>query len=119
MPVRRVVIDHLAIGVADLDRSRAFYRGALAPLGFSELSERKDVPDVAFGPEGLDDFIISLAYSGGAPVHIAFAAESPDQVDAFFAAAIAAGGHDNGASRGATGVLGRLLRSVRARPRRQ
>jgi catechol 2,3-dioxygenase-like lactoylglutathione lyase family enzyme len=97
MPVRRVVTDHLTIGVPDLDRSRSFYRAALAPLGFLELGERKDVPDVAFGPEGLDDFIISLAYPVSAPIHVAFAAESPGQVDAFFAAAIAAGGRDNGA----------------------
>jgi catechol 2,3-dioxygenase-like lactoylglutathione lyase family enzyme len=97
MPIRRVVIDHLTIGVADLERSRAFYRTALSPLGFSELNERKAVPDIAFGPQGLDDFVISLAYKVTAPVHVAFAAESPDQVDAFYAAAIAAGGRDNGA----------------------
>jgi catechol 2,3-dioxygenase-like lactoylglutathione lyase family enzyme len=97
MPVRRIVIDHLAIGVADLDRSRAFYARALAPLGFVELYEGKDGRDVAFGPEGLDDFAISLAYPAGAPIHVAFAADSPQQVDEFYAAAIAAGGRDNGA----------------------
>src|SRR5450755_2782204 len=97
MPVRRVVIDHLAIGVADLDRSRAFYARALAPLGFVELGEGKDGRDVAFGPEGIDDFAISLAYPVGAPIHLAFAADSPRQVDEFYAAAIAAGGRDNGA----------------------
>ncbi|MGO9907218.1 MAG: VOC family protein [Solirubrobacteraceae bacterium] len=97
MPVRRIVIDHLAIGVADLARSRAFYAQALAPLGFVELSEGKDGRDVAFGPAGLDDFAISLAYPLGAPIHVAFAADSPQQVDEFYAAAIAAGGRDNGA----------------------
>ncbi len=97
MPVRRVVIDHLVIGVADLDRSRAFYARALAPLGFVELNESKDGRQVAFGPEDLDDFMISLAYPVGAPVHVAFAADSPGQVDAFYAAAIAAGGRENGA----------------------
>lgn len=97
MPVRRIVIDHLAIGVADLARSRAFYAQALAPLGFVELSEGKDGRDVAFGPAGLDDFAISLAYPVGAPIHVAFAADSPQQVDEFYAAAIAAGGRDNGA----------------------
>ena len=97
MPVRRIVIDHLAIGVADLDRSRAFYARALAPLGFVELGEGKDGRDVAFGPEGIDDFVISLAYPVGAPIHLAFAADSSRQVDEFYAAAIAAGGRDNGA----------------------
>jgi catechol 2,3-dioxygenase-like lactoylglutathione lyase family enzyme len=52
---------------------------------------------VAFGPEGLDDFVISLAYPTGAPIHVAFAADSPRQVDEFYAAAIATGGRDNGA----------------------
>lgn len=96
MPIRRVVIDHVTIGVTDLERSRTFYQASLAPLGFSELGRRSHVPDIAFGPEDLDDFVISLAYPAGAPVHVAFAAESPDQVDAFHAAALAAGGRDNG-----------------------
>jgi catechol 2,3-dioxygenase-like lactoylglutathione lyase family enzyme len=69
----------------------------LAPLGFVELNEGEDGRDVAFGPEGLDDFVISLAYPPGAPIHVAFAADSRQQVDAFYAAAIAAGGRDNGA----------------------
>jgi catechol 2,3-dioxygenase-like lactoylglutathione lyase family enzyme len=97
MPVRRIVIDHIAIGVADLDRSRAFYARSLAPLGFAELYESDDGRQVAFGPEELDDFVISLDYPAGAQVHVAFAADSPRQVDEFYAAAIAAGGRDNGA----------------------
>ncbi len=96
MPIRRVVIDHLVVGVADLQRSRAFYARALAPLGFVELGEGKDGRSVAFGPAGLDDFIISVDYSAGASIHVAFAAESPEQVDQFHVAAIAAGGRDNG-----------------------
>jgi catechol 2,3-dioxygenase-like lactoylglutathione lyase family enzyme len=97
MPTRRVVIDHVSIGVADLERSRAFYAAALAPLGFSELTQYEAGRDAAFGPEGLDDFAISLVYPPGGSVHVAFAADSPEQVDAFHAAALAAGGRDNGA----------------------
>jgi catechol 2,3-dioxygenase-like lactoylglutathione lyase family enzyme len=96
-PVRRVVIDHITVGVSDLARSRAFYRAALAPLGFAELSEETDESEgVAFGPPGMDDFIISTAYEPGTN-HVAFAAESREQVRAFHAAALAAGGRDNGA----------------------
>lgn len=63
MPTRRVVIDHLAIGVSDLAASRAFYLAALAPLGFGELSAwSEDREDLAFGPERFDDFIISTKY---------------------------------------------------------
>lgn len=97
MPRRRVVIDHLTIGVSDLDRSRAFYTRALLPLGFAEIgSWSKAKAEVAFGLEEADDFAISLKYGTGAPVHVAFAADRRDQVDAFYAAALAAGGTDNG-----------------------
>ena len=50
-----------------------------------------------FGPEGIDDFAISTSYEPGPGIHIAFAAESREEVDAFHAAALAAGGRDNGA----------------------
>jgi catechol 2,3-dioxygenase-like lactoylglutathione lyase family enzyme len=97
MPVRRVVIDHVSIGVSDLSRSIEFYTRALAPLGFEQLGAwQEGSPDVAFGPPGLDDFAISLNYPTGAPVHVCFAADTREQVDAFHAAALAAGGRDNG-----------------------
>jgi catechol 2,3-dioxygenase-like lactoylglutathione lyase family enzyme len=97
MPVRRVVIDHMSIGVSDLDRSRAFYRAALEPLGFVELGPwREDMRESSFGAEGLDDFAVSLEYPANGGGHIAFAADNRQQVNAFHNAAIAAGGRDNG-----------------------
>jgi catechol 2,3-dioxygenase-like lactoylglutathione lyase family enzyme len=96
MPVRRVVIDHITLGVRDLARSRAFYLAALAPLGFEQIGEwREGMREVAIGPPGLDDFILSLDYEPGT-THVAFAAEDREQVHAFHAAALAAGGRDNG-----------------------
>jgi catechol 2,3-dioxygenase-like lactoylglutathione lyase family enzyme len=98
MPVRRVVIDHIAVGVSDLPRSIEFYTQALAPLGFQRLGPWSEgARSVAFGPEDLDDFAISLDYPTGAGVHVCFAADNREQVDAFHAAALAAGGRDNGA----------------------
>jgi catechol 2,3-dioxygenase-like lactoylglutathione lyase family enzyme len=98
MPERRVVIDHLAVGVSDLARSREFYSRALEPLGFAEIgSWSEENNEVAFGAEGLDDFAISTRYQPVGAVHIAFAADRREQVDAFHAAALAAGGRDNGA----------------------
>lgn len=98
MPIRTVVIDHLTIGVADLERSGEFYRRTLATLGFRDFGPWPGGGrDLAFGTDGADDFAISLEYGPGAPVHIAFAAERREQVDAFHAAALAAGGTDNGA----------------------
>jgi catechol 2,3-dioxygenase-like lactoylglutathione lyase family enzyme len=98
MPRRRVVIDHLTVGVSDLARSRDFYLPALLPLGFTQIGAWRDGErEIEFGLEEAADFAISTAYATGAPVHIAFAADRREQVDAFYMAAIAAGGRDNGA----------------------
>jgi catechol 2,3-dioxygenase-like lactoylglutathione lyase family enzyme len=98
VPRRRVVIDHVTVGVSDLERSRAFYARALLPLGFSEIAvSPAGLPEVEFGLEEAPNFAISTAYPTGAPVHVAFAADRREQVDAFHAAALAAGGRDNGA----------------------
>jgi catechol 2,3-dioxygenase-like lactoylglutathione lyase family enzyme len=100
VPRRRVVIDHVSVGVSDLARSRAFYAQALTPLGFAEIGPwREGAREVAFGLDEADDFAISAEYPTGAPVHVAFAADRREQVDAFHAAALAAGGRDNGAPR--------------------
>jgi catechol 2,3-dioxygenase-like lactoylglutathione lyase family enzyme len=97
MPSRRIVIDHMSIGVSDLRASRRFYLAALAPLGFVEQgSWSDDAREAAFGPDDLDDFAISTNYPATAGGHVAFAADSREQVDAFYDAAIAAGGADNG-----------------------
>ena len=97
MPSRRVVIDHMAIGVSDLSASRRFYLQALAPLGFVELGNwSEDARETAFGPDDLDDFAISTNYPATAGGHVAFAADSREQVDAFYEAALAAGGTGNG-----------------------
>lgn len=100
MPRRRVVIDHISVGVSDLARSRDFYRRALTPLGFAEIGPWREGGDqVTFGLEEASDFAISTAYATGAPVHVAFAADRREQVDAFYAAALEAGGRDNGPPR--------------------
>ena len=96
MPRRRIVIDHVSVGVSDLARSREFYRRALTPLGFAEIGAwREGASAVVFGLDEAGDFIISTAY----PVcglHVAFAADRREQVDAFYAAALEAGAGDNG-----------------------
>jgi catechol 2,3-dioxygenase-like lactoylglutathione lyase family enzyme len=97
LPARRVVIDHVSLGVSDLARSRDFYRRALAPLGFEELGAwSEEAHEIAFGPKGLDDFGISTRYPAGS-IHVAFAADSEEQVREFYAEALRAGGRDNGA----------------------
>jgi catechol 2,3-dioxygenase-like lactoylglutathione lyase family enzyme len=92
-------IDHVTIEVTDYEASRAFYQRALAPLDVtcSEVtSPDSGLPEAVFGPPGAEDFIISPGQPA-APIHIAFVAPGRATVDAFHAAAIAAGGVDNGA----------------------
>jgi catechol 2,3-dioxygenase-like lactoylglutathione lyase family enzyme len=92
-------LDHVGFAVADYPRSKAFYEAALAPLGVELLLEFSDAA-AGFGRSGAarPSFFIE---AHGEPVrgrlHVAFAAESRKQVDAFHAAALAAGGTDNGA----------------------
>jgi catechol 2,3-dioxygenase-like lactoylglutathione lyase family enzyme len=92
-------IDHVNIPVADLEASGAFYGAALAPLGFKLVFEGIESLGFGRGDGGGDDEPIALRL-GNPPnrgSHIAFSATSRAQVDAFHAAALAAGGHDNGA----------------------
>jgi catechol 2,3-dioxygenase-like lactoylglutathione lyase family enzyme len=91
------VLDHVGIGVADYERSKAFYEKALAPLGYSLLMEFSGAA-AGFGSDGKPSFFLE---AHGEPargrLHIAFSAASRDLVDAFHAAALEAGGTDNGA----------------------
>jgi catechol 2,3-dioxygenase-like lactoylglutathione lyase family enzyme len=94
-----IMLDHVGFAVADYARSKAFYEKALAPLGFTLLLEFSGAA-AGFGKDdgGRPGFFIE---AHGEPVrgrlHIALKAESRAQVDAFYGAAIEAGGIDNGA----------------------
>jgi catechol 2,3-dioxygenase-like lactoylglutathione lyase family enzyme len=93
----RLLIDHLAVGVRDYEQSRTFYQRALAPLGIEMVAEvDADNRAAGFGRDGRDDFWIDEGRPLGR-MHVAFAAVSSDEVDAFHAAALEAGGRDNGA----------------------
>ena len=97
------MIDHMGIAVSDIARSRRFYEAALGPLGMSVQMEA--TPDqtesggtaLGFGVPGEKIFWIADQETPGEGTHVAFRAESREQVDAFHAAALAAGGRDNGA----------------------
>jgi catechol 2,3-dioxygenase-like lactoylglutathione lyase family enzyme len=98
MAEKRADIDHLTIGVSDLARSREFYERALAPLGLGRAQTTQALPnEVEFGDGEKHPFAISTDYPVGAPVHVAFGAQSTGQVQAFYEAALAAGATDNGA----------------------
>jgi len=91
------MLDHLGLDVADYDRSKAFYEQALAPLGLAILME--PVPGVG-GFGGRDGKPFFWIGNRGRPaqtgVHVAFTAQSREEVDAFHAAALEAGASDNG-----------------------
>lgn len=93
------MFDHLSIGVKTLGRSGAFYDAVLRPLGFRRLYEGK--AGLGYGADNPRFWIEQVAkpvppdpQSG---LHICFRAPSRAAVDAFHAAALAAGGGDNGA----------------------
>jgi catechol 2,3-dioxygenase-like lactoylglutathione lyase family enzyme len=91
--VRQPFIDHVTLTVSDLDASREFYERALEPFGI-HVSRFED-GDVAIGPEGSEDLVLR-AGEPQAAVHVAFMANDEGTVDAFHAAALEAGGRDNG-----------------------
>jgi catechol 2,3-dioxygenase-like lactoylglutathione lyase family enzyme len=85
-------IDHLAIPVRNMTASTRFYAAALAPFGI-EMTEVEGAVGFHLGDV---DFFVTEG-EPAAPMHIAFAAPDRATVDAFHAAALAAGGRDNGA----------------------
>ena len=89
----RCLFDHVSLPVRDLARSRAFYERALQPFGV-RVVESSLGPGFAIDDRG--DFWIREQEMAAGSVHIAFAAPDRETVDAFHAAAVEAGGVDNG-----------------------
>jgi catechol 2,3-dioxygenase-like lactoylglutathione lyase family enzyme len=90
-----VRIDHMALDVADYERSKAFYEQALAPLGIKLLLEH-EVGLCGFGGDFPFFWIGQRGLGPQTGVHVAFTARDREMVAAFHAAALAAGGSDNG-----------------------
>lgn len=93
------ILSHISIGTNDFDRATAFYDAVLATLGIGRLMAFPGA--VAYG-RAYPEFWVQTPIDGrpatvGNGTHVAFLAASPDQVDAFHAAAVAAGATDDGA----------------------
>ena len=99
------MIDHVGFAVSDIDRSRAFYEAALAPLGITLIM---DIPPkqnaqggggraLGFGTPENPFFWVADNQRVGEGTHVAIKVDRRALVDAFHEAAIAAGGRDNGA----------------------
>ena len=97
------MIDHIGFSVSDYARAKAFYLKALAPLGYVLVMEvgadrtESRTPAAGFGAGGKPDFWIGGEGKLEKPVHVALQTKDRATVDAFYRAAIAAGGKDNGA----------------------
>lgn len=97
------MIDHVGIAVTEVERSRRFYSEALAPLGIVEMmafgpdQTESGGTAVGFGSDGKPFFWIGDNEKVGEGTHIAFTVRHRQEVDAFYAAALASGGRDNGA----------------------
>jgi len=89
------MFDHVSFPVRDAVKSRAFYTAALEPLGIGVAVEFPG--EVGFGKRGRPQFWLGGEGTPPGGVHIAFTAATRADVDAFYHAAIAAGGLDNGA----------------------
>ena len=89
------MIDHIVVNVRNLSASRRFYDQALAPLGYRLI---KEFPGgIGYGMGAKADLWMIQREPPSAEVHVAFACGTRSLVDAFHAAALAAGGKDNGA----------------------
>jgi catechol 2,3-dioxygenase-like lactoylglutathione lyase family enzyme len=89
------MLDHIIISVADYPASRAFYEKALAPLGYHVVMEMQGA--AGFGILEKPDFFIRQGEAVAPTIHLAFTSRDRETVDAFHAAALEAGGKDNGA----------------------
>jgi catechol 2,3-dioxygenase-like lactoylglutathione lyase family enzyme len=98
------ILDHVSLMVSDYARSKAFYEKVLAPLGIKLIMEYGEAG--GFGRDTKPDFWIAKGPASFqtpeqvriiTPTHLAFAARSREEVDAFYRAALEAGGKDFGA----------------------
>jgi catechol 2,3-dioxygenase-like lactoylglutathione lyase family enzyme len=89
-----MVIDHIGLAVSDYEKSKQFFTQALAPLGIELVMEVEGW--AGLGRAGKPEFWFGCHTQPQQAVHIAFTAQNREQVRAFHAAAIAAGGKDNG-----------------------
>lgn len=96
--LEKLMFDHVKFGVTDFIAGKAFFLEALAPLGITVVAEGPPSYGVELcQPEGNVSLILFQTQEKPAHLHLAFTAENRAQVDAFYRAALAAGGKDNGA----------------------
>jgi catechol 2,3-dioxygenase-like lactoylglutathione lyase family enzyme len=92
------MLDHVSIGVADLSRAKKFYDAVLRPLGYHCVMEAGG--SLGYGPAAAGFWVSAVAHpvppDADSGLHFCFLAPTRQSVDAFYAAALANGGRDNG-----------------------
>jgi catechol 2,3-dioxygenase-like lactoylglutathione lyase family enzyme len=91
------MFDHVGLNVRDFAASRAFYEGALAPLGYHVVMDFPEWKAAGFGTDDKPTLWLSQREPYGTGTHVAFTCDERATVDAFYEAALGAGGKDNGA----------------------
>lgn len=92
------MFDHVKFGVSDYAASKAFFLRALEPIGVAVVAEGSSpAVGVELSPKGKASLCLYQTDEKPAHLHLAFVAENRSQVDAFYRAALEAGGKDNGA----------------------
>jgi catechol 2,3-dioxygenase-like lactoylglutathione lyase family enzyme len=91
------MIDHVGLNVTDYQTSKRFFEHALAPLGYRVVMDFPEHGAAGFGTDGKPEFWVAARDPRGTGTHVAFVVPDRATVDAFHAAALAAGGEDNGA----------------------
>jgi catechol 2,3-dioxygenase-like lactoylglutathione lyase family enzyme len=89
-----MIIDHIGLSIANYDLSKTFYSKALAPLGIELVMEVQGW--AGYGRNQKPEFWFAMQRETQRPMHIAFAAETREQVRAFYRDALAAGARENG-----------------------
>jgi catechol 2,3-dioxygenase-like lactoylglutathione lyase family enzyme len=89
-----MILDHIGFSVSNYEKSKEFFGKALAPIGVTLISETHGW--AGFGRNGKPELWFGAGEQPQHPMHLAFLAESREQVRQFYAAALAAGAQDNG-----------------------
>ena len=89
------MFDHVVFGVSDYAASKRFFLKALEPIGMAVVSEASS--GIELSADGKSSLCIRRAGEKSGHLHLAFTAETREQVQAFYRAALEAGGKDNGA----------------------
>ena len=90
------MFDHIGLNVREYAASRAFYEQALAPLGYRVVMSSEERKGAGLGPGDKPEFWVNEREPVGTATHVAFTCADRATVDAVYAAAIGAGGRDNG-----------------------